>query len=97
MIFGGNCSFSRAGYSWLKGTKCNCGSNSKASQSQLQKIMCENTHDNRERSEPYKNFVFVFTHAAVTAHNSINICVFGPDPTSYSYTRFSVEVVVVVV
>lgn len=45
----------------------------------------------------YIKTAFVFKHAAVTAHNSINTCVFGPDPTSYSYTRFSVEVVVVVV
>lgn len=57
--------------------------------------MCESTHDNWERSDSYKNFVVVFTHAAATAHNSINTCVFGPDPTSYSYTRFSVVVVVV--
>jgi len=87
MNFGGICSFSRAGYSWLKGTKCDCGSNSNS-------IVI--TDDNRERSDTFKNFVFVFTHAAATAHNSINTCVFGPDPTSYSYTRFS-EVVVVVV
>lgn len=57
--------------------------------------MCESTQDNRERSDSYKNLLFVLRHVATTAHNSINTCVFGPDPTSYSYTRF-LEVVVVV-
>jgi len=65
-----------------------------ASLSQPRKL-CVRVHDNRERIDSYKNLLFVIMHAAVTAHNSINTCVFGPDPTSYSYTRFSGVVVLI--